>query len=76
MKKFFLLLALPTAIAILFSSCQSGKTIRVDSSQVTEYRALTVRDLDGFSSKMFVKLMQAPLAKTATGAPPALLLDR
>ena len=74
MKKFFLLLALPTVIAIFFSSCQSGKTIRVDSSQVTEYRDLTVRDLDEFSSKMFVKLMQSPLAKTATGAPPRLAI--
>ena len=77
MKKNFSLLARPSLVAFLFSSCQSGKTIRVDSSQVTEYRDLTVRDLDEFSSKMFVKLMQSPLAKTATGAPPPpLLLDR
>tara|TARA_B100000963_G_C22355972_1_gene549422 strand:- start:52 stop:624 length:573 start_codon:yes stop_codon:yes gene_type:complete len=74
MKKSFLLFALPTAIAMLFSSCQSGKTIRVDSSQVTEYRDLTVRDLDEFSSKMFVKLMQSPLAKTATGEPPRIAI--
>ena len=74
MKKSFLLFAFPSAIALLFSSCQSGKTIRVDSSQVTEYRDLTVRDLDEFSSKMFVKLMQSPLAKTANGEPPRIAI--
>jgi hypothetical protein len=74
MKKNFLLLTLHAAIVMLFSSCQSGKTIRVDSSQVTEYRDLTVRDLDEFSSKMFVKLMQSPLAKTATGEPPRIAI--
>jgi hypothetical protein len=74
MKKNFLLLTLPAAIVMLFSSCQSGKTIRVDSSQVTEYRDLTVRDLDEFSSKMFVKLMQSPLAKTANGEPPRIAI--
>ena len=47
-------------LAILFSGCQSGKTIRVDSSQVAEYRDLTIRDLDEFSSKMFPKLMRSP----------------
>jgi len=44
----------------LFSGCQSGTTTRIDSSQVAEYRDLTLRDLDEFSSKMFPRLMSSP----------------
>ena len=58
----------------LFCSCQSGKTIRVDSSQVTEYRDLTIRDLDEMSSKMFPKLMQSALANAGDGQPPSLAI--
>jgi hypothetical protein len=58
----------------LFCSCQSGKTIRVDSSQVTEYRDLTIRDLDEMSSKMFPKLMQSVLAKSGDGQPPSIAI--
>ena len=59
---------------ILFSGCQSGKTIRVDTSQVTEYRDLTIRDLDEMSSKMFPKLMQSALAKSGNSQPPSLAI--
>ncbi|MEJ6524715.1 MAG: hypothetical protein QNL65_11135, partial [Opitutales bacterium] len=70
MKSYQYLLCFTIIASLLSTSCQSGKTIRVDASQVTEYRDLTVRDLDEFSSKMFIKLMQSPLAKTSTGEPP------
>ena len=55
-------------------SCQSGKTIRVDTSQVTEYKDLTIRDLDEMSSKMFPKLMQSALANSGLGSPPTLAI--
>ena len=58
----------------LLVSCQSGKTIRVDTSQVTEYRDLTIRDLDEMSSKMFPKLMQSALAKSDSATPPTLAI--
>ena len=61
---------------LFFSGCQSGKTIRVDSSQVTEYRDLTIRDLDEMSSKMFPKLMQSALAKSGNSQPLLLQLVR
>lgn len=54
--------------------CQSGKTIRVDSSQVTEYRDLTIRDLDEMSTKMFPKLMQSALAQSNDTQPPSLAI--
>ena len=59
---------------LFFGGCQSGKTIRVDSSQVTEYRDLTIRDLDEMSSKMFPKLMQSALAKSGDTQPPSLAI--
>ena len=59
---------------LLVIGCQSGKTIRVDSSQVTEYRDLTIRDLDEMSSKMFPKLMQSALAKSNDTEPPRLAI--
>ena len=58
----------------LLVSCQSGKTIRVDTSQVTEYRDLTIRDLDEMSSKMFPKLMQSALAKSDSATHPTLAI--
>ena len=58
----------------LSSACQSGKTMRVDSSQVTEYRDLTIRDLDEMSSKMFPKLMQSTLANSQDLQPPKLAI--
>ena len=51
-----------------------GKTIRVDSSQVTEYRDLTIRDLDEMSTKMFLKLMQSVLAQSNDTQPPSLAI--
>ena len=63
-----------TFSAIVLSSCQSGKTIRVDSSQVTEYRDLTIRDLDEMSSKMFPKLMQSVLARPGGQQSPSLAI--
>ena len=74
MKSYQYLLCFTIIASLLSTSCQSGKTIRVDASQVTEYRDLTVRDLDEFSSKMFIKLMQSPLAKTSTGEPPRIAI--
>ena len=59
---------------LFFGGCQSGKTIRVDSSQVTEYRDLTIRDLDEMSSKMFPKLMQSALAKSGNSQPPSIAI--
>ena len=59
---------------LFFIGCQSGKTIRVDSSQVTEYRDLTIRDLDEMSSKMFPKLMQSALAQSNDTQPPSLAI--
>ena len=46
----------------------------MDSSQVTEYRDLTIRDLDEMSSKMFPKLMQSALAKSGNSQPPSLAI--
>ena len=63
-----------TSFILFFGGCQSGKTIRVDSSQVTEYRDLTIRDLDEMSSKMFPKLMQSALAKSGDSQPPSLAI--
>ena len=61
MKKTFFSYFLSSSLLV---SCQSGKTIRVDSSQVTEYSDLTIRDLDEMSTKMFPKLMQSALAQS------------
>ena len=63
-----------TSLILFLGACQSGKTIRVDSSQVTEYRDLTIRDLDEMSSKMFPKLMQSALAKSGNSQPPSLAI--
>jgi hypothetical protein len=68
------LTALLFSTILLTCGCQSGKTIRVDSSQVTEYRDLTIRDLDEMSSKMFPKLMQSVLAQSGGGQPPSLAI--
>ena len=59
MKKLSLFSFTVTALLLLIG-CQSGKTIRVDSSQVTEYRDLTIRDLDEMSSKMFPSSCNRP----------------
>jgi len=73
MKTTCLILSLIASVAI-FNGCQSGKTIRVDSSQVTEYRDLTIRDLDEMSSKMFPKLMQSALTKSDDSQTPSLAI--
>lgn len=73
MKKITPVLFITSSI-LFFYGCQSGKTIRVDSSQVTEYRDLTIRDLDEMSSKMFPKLMQSALAKSDDSQPPSLAI--
>ena len=73
MKKITPVLFITSSI-LFFCGCQSGKTIRVDSSQVTEYRDLTIRDLDEMSSKMFPKLMQSALAKSGDTQPPSLAI--
>lgn len=57
------LLSLLSVGLLMFSGCQSGKATRIDSSQVAEYRDLTIRDLDEFSSKMFPRLMQSPVTQ-------------
>ena len=75
MKKITPVLFITSSI-LFFGGCQSGKTIRVDSSQVTEYRDLTIRDLDEMSSKMFPKLMQSAWPKAATHSPLLLQLVR
>ena len=73
MKKLSLFSFTVTALLLLIG-CQSGKTIRVDSSQVTEYRDLTIRDLDEMSSKMFPKLMQSALSQSNDAQPPKLAI--
>ena len=73
MKKITPVLFITSSI-LFFCGCQSGKTIRVDSSQVTEYRDLTIRDLDEMSSKMFPKLMQSALANSNDTQPPSLAI--
>ncbi len=55
-------------------SCQSGKATRVDSSQVAEYRDLTIRDLDEFSSKMFPRLMQSSVTRKIDGRLPVIAI--
>jgi hypothetical protein len=73
MKKLSLF-SFTSTVLLLLIGCQSGKTIRVDSSQVTEYRDLTIRDLDEMSSKMFPKLMQSVLAQSNDAQPPKLAI--
>ncbi|MEK9773560.1 MAG: hypothetical protein VW576_08330 [Opitutae bacterium] len=73
MKK--ILFVLPILLLSLFNfSCQSGKATRIDSSQVAEYRDLTIRDLDEFSAKMFPKLMQSPIARKIEGRLPVIAI--
>ena len=61
-------LLLFSATLLIFNfGCQSGKTVRVDSSQVAEYKDLTIRDLDEFSAKMFPRLMQSPVTRKIAG---------
>ena len=54
---------LSSLLILLNFGCQSGKAVRVDSSQVAEYKDLTIRDLDEFSAKMFPRLMQSSVTK-------------
>lgn len=73
MKK--ILFVLPILLLSLFNfSCQSGKATRIDSSQVAEYRDLTLRDLDEFSAKMFPRLMQSPVTRRIEGRLPVIAI--
>ena len=70
-----LLLAL-SSLVLAFANfgCQSGKTVRVDSSQVAEYKDLTIRDLDEFSAKMFPRLMQSSVTRKISGRLPVIAI--
>lgn len=58
-----------------FTGCQSGKTVRLDPSQVEEYRDLTIRDLDEFSARMFPNLISNPaLQKRPDNLPPLIAI--
>lgn len=46
----------------------------MDSSQVAEYRDLTIRDLDEFSSKMFPRLMQSAVIRKIGGRLPVIAI--
>ena len=64
-----------SATLLLFNfGCQSGKTVRVDSSQVAEYKDLTIRDLDEFSAKMFLRLMQSSDFQKKEGRVPVIAI--
>ena len=64
-----------SATLLLFNiGCQSGKTVRVDSSQVAEYKDLTIRDLDEFSAKMFPRLMQSSVTQKIAGKVPVIAI--
>jgi len=68
-------LLLFSATLLIFNfGCQSGKTVRVDSSQVAEYKDLTIRDLDEFSAKMFPRLMQSPVTRKIAGRVPVIAI--
>ena len=68
-------LLLFSATLLIFNfGCQSGKTVRVDSSQVAEYKDLTIRDLDEFSAKMFPRLMQSPVTQKIAGRVPVIAI--
>lgn len=73
MNKLFLAL-FSLVLAFANFGCQSGKTVRVDSSQVAEYKDLTIRDLDEFSAKMFPRLMQSPATRKISGRLPVIAI--
>jgi hypothetical protein len=73
MNKLFLALS-SLVLAFANFGCQSGKTVRVDSSQVAEYKDLTIRDLDEFSAKMFPRLMQSPVTRKISGRLPVIAI--
>lgn len=68
------IILLSSTLLLFNFGCQSGKTVRVDSSQVAEYKDLTIRDLDEFSAKMFPRLMQSPVTQKISGRVPVIAI--
>tara|TARA_B110000003_G_scaffold269497_1_gene300606 strand:- start:1426 stop:2004 length:579 start_codon:yes stop_codon:yes gene_type:complete len=76
MKKLKNIIPFSLLACLAFSTgCQSGKTVRLDPSQVEEYRDLTIRDLNEFSARMFPNLISNPaLQKRSDNLPPLIAI--